>query len=459
MRNVFLPGTGNEYKKILTLAWPAVLEEALGTLVLYADAAMVGRLGPNASAAVGLTGTVNWLILTILTAFGAGVLAVCAQADGAGDDDLLKKAAQQAMFLAVVSGAVLTLLGLAVSPFIAGWLNGDLMIREDAGVYFRIICTPLLLRASALIFSGALRGVSDMKTPMRIGLMTNALNVLLNFFLIYPSRTAFGVRIWGAGMGVRGAAVATALSIAVGGVLMFVKYYRHPRFDFGNRGFRFDPDVMKRCLSIGFPMAVERAIVFSGHIIYASTVAKLGVIRFAAHTIALQAEEAFYIPGFGIQSAAATLAGNAVGERDSNKLDRITAKTALLASFVMLLCGLVLIFVAPQLMRLFTPDQEVVALGASVLRIVALSEPIYGMLIILEGVFNGMGETRVPMVIGTLTMWCIRVLGTVVCLDIFGLGLKAAWLMMVCDNVVRAFLLLTRYLRGKWRPRIFGTEQ
>ncbi|MDO4493134.1 MAG: MATE family efflux transporter [Clostridia bacterium] len=447
-----------EFQNILRLAWPAVLEEALATVVIYADAAMVGALGPDASAAVGLTGTVNWLILTVLRAFGAGVLAVCAQADGAGDEPLLKKAAQQALYLVATCGLVLSVACLAVSPHIAGWLNGAPEIRADAGAYFAIVSLPMLLRASQLILSSVLRGVSDMKTPMRIGLMTNALNIVLNFFLIYPVRTVGSVTVWGAGLGVRGAAWATAVSIAAGGLLTLYKYLMHPRFAFRTTGFRFDAGVMRRCLAVGLPMAFERAVVFTGHIVYASTVARLGVIPFAAHTIALQAEEAFYIPGFGLQSAAATLAGNAVGERNGKKLDRVAKNVSLLASGVMLVCGLVLVLVAPGLMRLFTPDETVVALGASVLRIVALSEPVYGMLIILEGVFNGMGETRAPMVYGTLTMWGIRVLGTVLCIGVFGFGLKAAWVCMVLDNVVRAVLLLARYLGGKWRPRILGTN-
>lgn len=456
METVPIKHNGISFRRILSLAWPAILQEALATLVTYVDTAMVGALGAAASAAVGLTGTVNWLVLTVSGAFGMGVLAVCAQADGAGDEELLQKAAKQALFLTLIVGTVLTVVCLGVSPFIAGWLNGAPEIREEAGAYFRIVSIPLLLKTAMLTFSGALRGVSDMKTPMRISLLTNLVNVVLNFFLIYPSRTVGAVPAWGAGLGVRGAAIATAVSVALGGVLTFIRYYHNPRLGLKKSGFRYEPEVMRRVLSVGVPVACQRAIVFTGHIVYAASVAKLGVVPFAAHSIALQAEEAFYIPGFGLQSAASTLAGNAVGERNEKKLDAVTRDIVLMASAVMLVCGLVLLAVAPALMRLFTPDPAVIEAGASVLRIVALSEPVYGLLIILEGVFNGMGDTRMPMIYAAFTMWGIRVLGTALCLSVFGFGLRAAWVMMVLDNVVRAVLLLWRYLGRTWKKTVPG---
>ena len=164
-----------QINSIFHLAWPAIVQEALNVVVTYADTAMVGALGASASAAVGLTGSVGWLVSSIAIAFGIGILAVCAQSDGAHDDVKMKKAGQQAFFMTLIVGSILTIVCLAISPFLPTWLGGDVTIRSDASMYFMITSLPLLFRTAVLIFSSALRGVSDMKTPMLINLYMNFL--------------------------------------------------------------------------------------------------------------------------------------------------------------------------------------------------------------------------------------------------------------------------------------------
>ncbi len=442
-----------QIKSIFHLAWPAIVQEALNVVVTYVDTAMVGALGASASAAVGLTGSVGWLVSSIAVAFGIGVLAVCAQADGAKNEEKVKKAGQQALFMTFIVGITLTVICLIISPFLPTWLGGDVSIRHEASMYFMIISIPLLLRTAVLILSSALRGVSDMKTPMLIHFYMNIVNIIVNFFLIYPTQKYFGITIWGAGLGVKGAAIATAISFAFGGLLMFKHYYQNSSFDFHHTGFHFDLPIFKECLRIGIPVVMERSVICLGHVTFASLIAKLGVVPFAAHTIALQAEQAFYIPGYGFQSAASTLVGNAVGERSENKVKQVTYLICIMTFLLMLIAGILLFFFAEQLMSIFTPDSHVIELGTNVLRIVSVSEPIYGVLVILEGTFNGMGDTKGPFLYSLFTMWGIRILGSWIMIHIFSLGLQAVWIMMVCDNIARCFLLTRRFFKRKWLYR------
>jgi len=106
-------------------------------------------------------------------------------------------------------------------------------------------------------------------------------------------------------------------------------------------------------------------------------------------------------------------------------------------------------------MLIFTPDQKVIALGTRVLRIVSISEPIYGILIILEGTFNGMGDTKAPFVFSLITMWGIRIFGSMLMINVFSFGLESVWIMMVLDNISRCLLLSTRFLKGKWKYRVY----
>ncbi|MCD7808757.1 MAG: MATE family efflux transporter [Erysipelotrichaceae bacterium] len=438
-------------KEICYLAWPAVIQEALSVVVSYIDTAMVGTLGANASASVGLTGSVNWLTSSIVMAFGVGILSVCAKADGAGDQKKLQIASQQSFYFVLGIGILMTIVCMIISPYLPTWLNGDEVIRHDAYMYFLITSITFLFRSSALIFASTLRSVKDMKTPMMINIYMNVVNIVLNFFLIYPSREIYGIYVIGANLGVIGAAIATSVSYVFGGVWMFFRYLHNERFDLMHQGFHFNYQVFKECVDISLPVVMERSVICFGHVTFASMIATMGVIPLAAHTIAIQAEQAFYCPGYGFQSAASTLVGNAVGEKDANKVKQTTYLICAMTSFIMLIAGILLFINARSLMGFFTPDSEVIAMGTTVLRIVSVSEPIYGVLVILEGTFNGMGDTKAPFVFSCITMWGVRIFGSYIVIHVLHMGLAQVWVMMVCDNVLRCILLLQRFLREKWR--------
>ncbi len=209
---------------LLTLAWPVMLENAMQTLVQYVDTAMVGALGAQASAAVGLTGSVTWLVNGIFFAAGIGALAVISRALGARDEKTARETAAQSVFIAAVAGVAMCAATLLVSPVLPAWLNAEAEIRADATAYFAIICMPMVFRAASIIFGSVLRAAGDTRTPMLANLAMNALNVVMNFLLIYPTRElnilGLAFTMPGAGLGVSGAAIATALSYVLGGVLI-----------------------------------------------------------------------------------------------------------------------------------------------------------------------------------------------------------------------------------------------
>ena len=288
-----------------------------------------------------------------------------------------------------------------------------------------------------------------------INVYMNIINIVLNFFLIYPTRKIFGITVYGAGLSVAGAAIASAISYIVGGILIFRHYYQNKIFDFKHTGFHFHKPVCLECLKISIPVVMERSVICLGHVTFASLIAKLGVVSLATHSIAIQAEQAFYAPGYGFQSAASTLVGNAVGEKDESKVKRMTYLTCAITLSIMAIAGVLLFINAQNIMSIFTPDQKVIALGTRVLRIVSISEPIYGILIILEGTFNGMGDTKAPFVFSLITMWGIRIFGSMLMINVFSFGLESVWIMMVLDNISRCLLLSTRFLKGKWKYRVY----
>ena len=453
MRNkLFRTGKWAMLPVIFALAWPTMLEQAMSTAVQYVDAAMVGRLGAAATAAVGVTTTVNWMIGSTVSALGVGFLSFIAQAYGANDKQRAARTSSQAVLAVLISGALFTLLPLALHRQVPVWMQADESIREAAGTYFFILYTPMLLRAASIIFGTALRAAGDTKTPMRVGILMNIINVALNYLLIYPTHAVGGITVPGAGLGVPGAAIASAVSYAVGGIGITWALWRHPVISPKGQKLRPDWEILKPCLKVALPSTLQRFGTSFGYVAFAAMINALGTVPLAAHSIANTVESAFYIPGYGMMTAAATLTGNALGARDKGRMRDLTQMLLILEIGMMVISGTLLFIFAPGMMALFTIDGAVIALGATVLRMVAVSEPFYGVAIILEGMLQGVGDTVTPFIFNILGMWGVRILGTFLCTRLLGLGLVAAWGCMIAHNLLLFLLLSLHYRRGKWNP-------
>ena len=441
---------------VFGLAWPTMLEQLMQTAVQYIDTAMVGSLGTQATAAVGCTTTVNWLVGSTVSAFGVGFLAYISQAIGAGNDRRARRAAGQSVLAVLVTGLLFTLLTVSLSPYVPVWMRADRAVQPLAARYFRILYLPMLARAASVIFGTVLRAAGDTRTPMRTGIAVNLINVVLNFLLIYPSRTLslLGAQlpVWGAGWGVVGAAAASAASFVYGGIAITVAVLRHPCISPRGEKLRPDGEILRPCLRVAFPNMLQRFGASLGYVFFAAMINSLGETATAAHTIANTVESAFYIPGYGMMTAAATLTGNAIGGRDQRRL-RDQAGVILAAEVTMMLFSGALLFAfAPAMVSIFSRDAAVIALGSAVLRMVACSEPFYGVSIVIEGMLQGAGETRVPFLFNICGMWGVRIVGTWICTQRLGLGLVAAWGCMIAHNLLLFAMYVFYYNRGRWNP-------
>ena len=310
----------------------------------------------------------------------------------------------------------------------------------------------MLLRAASIIFGTALRASGDTKTPMRVGVMMNVINVALNYLLIYPTHRVWGVTVPGAGLGVEGAAIASAVSYAAGGIGITLALWRHPVISPRGQKLRPDWEILKPCLKVALPSTLQRFGTSFGYVAFAAMINALGTVPLAAHSIANTVESAFYVPGYGMQTAAATLTGNALGAKDKGRMRDLSQMLLILEIGMMAVSGTLLFLFAPGMMRLFTADAAVIALGATVLRMVAVSEPFYGVAIILEGMLQGVGDTVTPFFFNILGMWGVRILGTFLCTRVFHFGLIGAWSCMIAHNLLLFLLLTLHFRRGKWNP-------
>ncbi len=431
-------------RALITLSIPTILEEILATLLQYVDTAMVGRLGETATASVSVTTTVTWLINSVSSALAVAALSLIAKAVGSGDGKRIQRLSSQVLVLALGCGLAMGGISMALSPYIPVWMGAEESIQGQASLYFFIISIPMVFRACNSILGASIRATKDTRTPMFINLGANILNVVLNYLMIYTL-----------GLGVTGAAIASAISYALSGSCMFIAYRRNRLLHWEFREFRLDGPILRDCAKLSIPVLGTNIASCLGYVVFASLVTGMGNTIFAAHSIAVTAETIFYIPGYGLRTATSALVGISLGEGNRKKFELTGSLSVVMTMCMMVVSGLILYFAAYPLMSLFTNSVRVAQIGSRMLKLVAFSEPFFGLMVVMEGIFYGLGRTRYTFFVETFSMWGVRILMTYVCVRIWGLGLQEVWYCMIADNVCKAILLTLPILNTKYRKKLF----
>ena len=422
------------FKNLIYLALPAMIEEILSTLLLYVDTAMVGHLGEKATAAVSCTTTVTWLVSCVPYAVSAAFLALIAKACGAGDEEECRRLSGQALTLSIISGLIMMFICCSLASYIPGWMHAESDVVADASAYFFIVSLSFVFRSLNRAFGGALRAVKDTKTPMLINIGENILNLILNALFMYVLQ-----------MGVRGAALGSAISYAIFGVAMLFAARKHELLRFTRKDIVPQSKYIKACADIGIPAFMTSVAGCFGYVVFASMVSGMGTTVFAAHSIAVTAEQMFYIPGYGLRTATSSLVGNAIGEGDVRKKNTIEKQSIMVSVAMMFITGCILYLTALPLMRIFTPVDDVAVLGSKMLMLVAFTEPFYGLMIVVEGIFYGAGKTKPVFFVETFSMWGIRILATYFVTAVWHMSLREVWYCMITDNLFKALALFTVY--------------
>ena len=278
-------------KTILLLAWPAILEQLLQTMVSYVDTAMVGSMGADATAAVAMTTSLSWLVNGLMNAAALGFSVQISRNIGSGGIKQAERIVRQAMLALFAGGLFFTVLMELLAGPMPLILGAEPWIAPHSTNYLRIVSSVQLFNTSMVFCGGILRGAGDTKTPMQVNLLANLTNIIGNFFLIFPSRDMriFGrtFQVWGAGWGVEGAAAATAFSGVLSGILLFMAIFS-PRFTLElqikptlSQIFKPDKTILKTALAVGSPAALERIVMSSGQLVLTGIVVSISVTAFS----------------------------------------------------------------------------------------------------------------------------------------------------------------------------------
>ena len=452
---------------IILLAWPVFVEQIFTTLVSFADTAMVGSLGAWATASVSISNSPIFLLNGVIMSLGVGITALVARATGAGNQDLVKKLMRHAVLCILYIGMPIAILTLCLHRMIPLWMGADVDILDTAATYNLITGLGRPFMLASMVLNSAFRGYGDTKTPMKLNLMMNIVNVIFNFLLIYPTRviTVFGFSftMFGAGWGVAGAAVATSLGMMLSGAMAFYVAFRkqniyHVSFK-GKGSFLPDKNLTKQIFTISLPAMLERIFMSSSGIFVTSSVALLGTANIAANSLALSAESLSYMPAFAFQMAITTLVGQSLGARKPKLAEKFVRTTQIMGISVMLFTGLGLYVFAEQILGVFTPDQEVIAIAAKCLRLMGFIQAPQLMAWVYGGALRGAGDTKSIFYISASTNWGIRTLFSVLAIRVFHLDLFSTFVVMTIEIFVRLFLLYLRYRSGKWKTIMQNMEK
>lgn len=440
---------------VYRLSLPGILAQISEIIMEYIDAAMVGVLGANASASIGLVSSSTWLFGGVIMACAAGFSVQVAHAVGAGDTDSAKSIFKQSLFSSFVLSLFVGMIGIGLSQVLPQWLGADVSLWNDASNYFLFFAIFIPVRQMNSLCMNMLQCSGNMKVPSIVATIMCCADVVFNYFLIFPARqiTLFGnsFTMIGAGLGVTGAQLGTSLAILLSMcILLYYAIVKEKTISIlGIKGkWIVQKDILKEAVRIGVPMAMEQCATTGAQVVSTRIVAPLGTVAIAANSFAVTAESICYMPGYGISSAATTMVGQAIGAKRKDLAKSFAWLTTATGMIIMTITGALMYFLCPFVFSFLTPVEEVQQLGENVLRIELLAEPLFAASIVANGALRGAGDTFVPGIINLVSIWCVRI--TLAYFLSRSIGLAGVWIAMAVELSCRGLLFLFRLKKERW---------
>lgn len=425
---------------IVGLSIPSMLAQISTVMMFFIDASMVGHLGAEASASIGLIESTTWLIGSLLSAAATGFSVQVAHFIGANDFVKARQVFRHALICGLAFSVFLSLIGVGIHSHLPYWLGGGADIASASSGYFLIYSLVLpfvyLYHTSEMM----LKSAGNMHTPSVMAILVCICDVIFNYIFIYICK-----------FGVVGAAMGTALAyICISLPNLYLSACKNRMLNLRQDHVRFHwvKEYVQRACKISIPIAIQNILMSGAQIVSTMIVAPLGNIAIAAHSFAITAESLCYMPGYGIGDAATTLVGQTHGAGRIDLCKNFAYMTVGLGMLVMALMGVIMYVFAPEMIGVLSPVEAIRELGTTCLRIEAFAEPFFAASIVTYCVCVGAGDTFKPAAINLGTMWLVRLTLA------YGLsqsyGLDGVWIAMATELTFRGVLFLIRLFRGSW---------
>lgn len=419
------------------LSVPAILTQITTIAMQYIDSAMVGNLGANASAAIGLVSTSTWLMGGVGSAVSAGFSVQVAQYIGANEAHNTRRVAKHGFLTALIVSTLIALFGICISGSLPRWLGGEEVLWQDASAYFLVFAITMPFMELNWLASGFLQSAGNMVVPSILNAVMCVLDVVFNAIFI-PR------------YGVLGAAIGTGLATVVVcfAELWFCCLRYEPLRLNRKEKCPLDVSILKRAVKIGTPVGAESIAMSGASVVSTMIIAPLGAVAIAAHSFAITAESLCYMPGYGISTAAATLVGQSIGAKDHRLARCYGYITVAFGCAIMAVTGIIMFIGCPLVFRLLTPVEEVRVVAAQILRIGLIAEPLYGVSMVSSGALRGAEDTLVPSILNLFSIWVVRLGLALILVPLY--GIHGMWIAMAVELCVRGLLLLYRQIRSKY---------
>lgn len=452
------PAVFEQIKLVFFMSVPAIMAQIASVCMQYIDASMVGQLGADDSASIGLVSSSIWLLCSIGMAVNVGFTVLMAQKIGARKYVSARNLLKLAFLVCLAASLLLAGAGILVSDILPVWLGGNSEINRGASEYFLIFTSALPVLILNALSSGMLQSSGNMKLPSLLNMLMCLLDVVFNYLLIFPSREisfgGFSLVIPGCALGIRGAALGTVAAEAVTFALMlFFLLFRTQQLRLRQEErFIFSSRLVRRAFLISLPVGFDHIAMCLAMVVSMMIVAPLGTVPIATHSFAITAESFCYMAGYGIAAAATTMVGQSIGARRADLAVSFAWLVTGLGVSIMTAAGILMFIFSPLMMGLLSPVAEIRNLGAEVLRIEAFAEPLYGASIVAAGALRGAGDTFFPSLINFISMWFVRIPLSLLLASYY--GFYGIWVAMCVELCIRGLLFLYRLKRGKWLKNI-----
>lgn len=439
---------------VLRMSFPAILAQISSIVMQYIDASMVGHLGADKAASVGLVSSSIWLVCGLGFCLNTGYYVQVAQQLGAKNELKARSVMMQGYLVSIIVAFLIMVIGISIAKDLPVWLGGSKEISSDATIYFGISCLLIPFLQINRLSTGVLQSSGNMKLPSILNILVCVLDVIFNFIFIFESNSFsignFSLKIPGFGLGVMGAAIGTLLAeLFISIFMLFFVLVKSKTLHIRKcEKFKWNSNYFKRAFNLSLPIGFEHTVMCGAMVVSTIIVSSLGSVSIAAHSFAITAESFCYMSGYGIASAASAMMGQTIGAMKKDLAVHLAWVITFLGVIVMSIAAIIMYIAADLMISIMIPDYEIQKLGASILRVVAWAEPLFAASIVISGTLRGSGDTLVPSCLNFCSMWLVRIPLSFWLASI--LGLYGVWVAMSIELSVRGIVLLVRLKNRKW---------
>lgn len=434
---------GNEVKLLIKFSLPMLLGNVFQQFYNMIDSIVVGKyIGANALAAVGATSSLIFLTFSICLGLSIGIGIIISQYFGAKDEENVKRAIANAVYVIAVSGIIMSIITSTLARPILQAMHTPPEILDNSTVFLRIVSGGMIAVAAYNAIAAVLRALGDSKTPLIFLFLSCIVNVVLDLLFVLKF-----------GFGVAGTAWATVISqgIAALGCTVFA-LINNPYFKLKREHMKVNWPIINKCIKIGIPVAVQNSMIAVSLVALQRVVNGFGETAVAAYTATIRIEQLIQQPFNSLGAAMATFAGQNMG---ANKLERVRKgyyKSILIVAVFSFTAMLAAQFGGHAVMRIFVDKTDVIELGAKAIKITSCMYFSLGMIYITRGLLNGTGDAFYAMINGFVEVAGRVGFSTILAL-IPAIGVWSVWITTGLTWLITAIASVMRYRQGKWENK------